>query len=130
MQYSENNQINTQNSAVTKEETKLLIDIISHMRMDMQDFKSTVNSNIEKLSDVVNKLVQVEERQLHMTKSYERLSSQLDKTESKYEVLETRVDALEKEAPMNKQIGKWVMTAVFGGLGVLATIILKTIGIL
>ena len=72
----------------------------------------------------INKLVKVEERQIYMTRSYETMQAIQIRALDRQEAIESRVDILEKEAPMQRLTSKWILSGVwavvaiaFGALG-------------
>ena len=81
------------------------------------------------MSAAVTKLVQMEERQIYMNQSYDRLSATLDKMQDKAEKVEARVDALEKEQPMQKQVTKWIIGAVGSIVLAAASFVAKMLGL-
>jgi chromosome segregation ATPase len=81
---------------------QVIAERINSMQNDVSDLRDTMRDSMEKMSIAITKLVQMEERQLFMNQSYDRLSNTLDKMNEKCEKIEARVDALEKEQPMNK----------------------------
>ena len=92
---------------------QVIAERINSMQNDVSDLRDTMRDSMEKMSIAITKLVQMEERQLFMNQSYDRLSNTLDKMNEKCEKIEARVDALEKEQPMNKQVVDWVLRAVY-----------------
>ena len=76
---------------------------------------------IENMSSAVNKLIALEERHTAMNHNYERLEKQLEKADSKFGQLESRVDMLEKDAPETKRVTGWVMSAIYGALALIAS---------
>lgn len=80
------------------------------------------------MASAVNKLVQVETRQEVMTQAYAQITKQLEKEETKREVLENRIDTLEKEQPMTKQVVRWVFYAVGAVVIAAFTFIGKAVG--
>jgi len=53
----------------------------------------------------------------------------LDKMNEKCEKIEARVDALEKEQPMNKQVVDWVLRAVYAVVAAAAMAAAKLLGL-
>lgn len=77
---------------------------------DIKALRQEMNSFGREVTTALNKLVKIEEKQGFMAKAYESLQRQAEKAEDKYDALELRVDALEKDAPMNKKVTNWVWT--------------------
>ena len=77
---------------------------------DIKALRQEMNSFVREVTIALNKLVKIEEKQGFMAKAYESLQRQAEKAEDKHAALELRVDALEKDAPMNKKVTNWVWT--------------------
>lgn len=108
-----------------KEDTAILLvaEKISNLHEDMTDLKLSMKASMEKITEAVTKLVQVEERQNNMTTNYERVVTQFEK-------LEERVDALEKEQPMQKNTAKWVLRAVWAAAAAAAGFVARSVGLI
>lgn len=119
----EDNQPKNQEASIA-----LVAERISNLHTDLTDLKQSLEKSMDKVTEAVTKLVLVEERQSVMNNNYDRVVQQLEKSELKYSKLEERVDAIEKEQPMQKQISKWVIAAVTAIVGMACTIILKQLG--
>jgi DNA repair ATPase RecN len=107
---------------------QVIAERINSMQSDVSDLRVTMKDSMEKMSSAVTKLVQIEERQFHMNQSYDRLSILFEKWVDKSERLEARIDALEKEQPLTKQVVKWVLAAVWAVVGAAGLFISKTLG--
>ena len=108
---------------------QVIAERINSMQNDVSDLRDTMRDSMEKMSIAITKLVQMEERQLFMNQSYDRLSNTLDKVNEKCEKIEARVDALEKEQPMNKQVVDWVLRAVYAVVAAAAMAVAKLLGL-
>lgn len=108
---------------------QVIAERINSMQNDVSDLRDTMRDSMEKMSIAITKLVQMEERQLFMNQSYDRLSNTLDKMNEKCEKIEARVDALEKEQPMNKQVVDWVLRAVYAVVAAAAMAAAKLLGL-
>ena len=108
---------------------QVIAERINSMQNDVSDLRDTMRDSMEKMSIAITKLVQMEERQLFMNQSYDRLSNTLDKMNEKCEKIEARVDALEKEQPMNKQVVDWVLRAVYAVVAAAAMVAAKLLGL-
>lgn len=108
---------------------QVIAERINSMQNDVSDLRDTMRDSMEKMSIAITKLVQMEERQLFMNQSYDRLSNTLDKMNEKCEKIEVRVDALEKEQPMNKQVVDWVLRAVYAIVAAAAMFVAKMLGL-
>lgn len=107
---------------------QVIAERINSMQNDVSDLRDTMRDSMEKMSIAITKLVQMEERQLFMNQSYDRLSNTLDKMNEKCEKIEARVDALEKEQPMTKQVVRWVLYAMGAVVVAAATFVAKAVG--
>lgn len=108
---------------------QVIAERINSMQNDVSDLRDTMRDSMERMSVAVTKLVQIEERQLHMNQSYERLNSALDKMNNKSEKLEGRIDTLERDQPMTKQVVDWAMRAVYAIVAAAAMFVAKMIGL-
>lgn len=107
---------------------QVIAERINSMQNDVSDLRDSTRDSMEKMSAAITKLVQMEERQLHMNQSYDRLSNTLDKMQARSEKLEERVDDLEKEQPMTKQVVRWVLYAMGAIVVAAATFVAKAVG--
>lgn len=91
---------------------------------------------LQTLTEAVNRLALIEERQAQFVAAQERAFKAIEKVEvlnEKFEerVLEridrlgSRVSALEQERGMTKQVNHWVLLAMQTGIGLLILVILK-----
>ena len=109
---------------------QLVVDSLTAMHTDISGLREGVSDNIKELTLAITKLVKIEEKQTYMARAYDALVRQNEKNDIKHEALETRVDTLEKDAPMQKRVTNWIITLI---LGVAAGAIygaLKLIGVL
>lgn len=100
------------------------------MQSDVSHLRDTMQDSMEKMSTAVTKLVQIEERQIYMNQSYDRLGQTIDKMQDRSDKLEARIDALEKEQPETKRIVGWAYKAVWGAVVVVAGFIAKFVGLI
>lgn len=108
---------------------QVIAERINSMQNDVSDLRDSTRDSMEKMSVAITKLVQMEERQLHMNQSYDRLSNTLDKMQARSEKLEERIDDLEKEQPMTKQVVDWAMRAVYAIVAAAAMFVAKLLGL-
>lgn len=92
---------------------QIMSERVNTIHSDMQDLKNSLKESINAIQDIANKLGRMDEKQTAMTRAYERLVKEVDKSEIKFIDLEKRVDALERDVPLQKQISKWVLTGVW-----------------
>lgn len=109
---------------------QVIAERINSMQNDVSDLRDTMRDSMKEMSAAVTKLVQMEERQIFMNQSYDRLSATLDKMQDKAEKIEARVDALEKEQPLTKQAVTWIYAAVWAVVGAAALFAAKFFGIM
>ncbi|MCZ2397825.1 MAG: hypothetical protein LC100_14945 [Chitinophagales bacterium] len=107
---------------------KVIAERIDNLHDHISDLRDSMKESMKEMANAVNKLVRIEEGQIHMMQAHERLALQLDKHEERCRTLEQRVDDLEKDQPMTKQVVSWVMWGV-GSIAVAAvTFIAKAVG--
>lgn len=95
---------------------------INSLHEDVTDLRFTMQESVKEMSHAIQTLVRLEERQLNLNQTTEE-------TKQNFKLLEARVDVLEKEQPMNRQVTKWVMGAVGSIVAVSAMIVAKMLGI-
>lgn len=88
-----------------------------------------LRGNMKEMAGALIKLTQIEVNQMYTNQNYERLNANLEKSSLKYETLEKRVDDLEKEQPMTKQVTGWVMKAAWGIMAASAAYVAKLLGV-
>ena len=109
---------------------QVIAERINSMQNDVSDLRDTMRDSMEKMSIAITKLVQMEERQLFMNQSYDRLSNTLDKMNEKCEKIEVRVDALEKEQPETTRIVGLAYKAMWMAAVAAVSFIAKTVGLI
>ena len=137
----------TTNRRAEDKNVQVLATKIDGLAQDMSEMKH----GITKMADALTKLAIVEERQTQTILAQERAFKALERVEERQrlqellcrdhdkevrqliadstERLSARVGELEKEEPMQKQTGKWVMAAVWGAAGLLAMFVAKQLGL-
>lgn len=106
----------------------IVADRISLLHGDITELKDSMKESMREMAIAVNKLVAVEIRQESINQSYVQVTSQLEKEIVKRETLENRVDALEKDQPMTKQVVSWIMWGVGSIVVAAVTFIAKAVG--
>lgn len=101
---------------------------LGYLVEDIGELKDSMKGSMREMAAAVNKLVQVETRQEAINQAYIQISNQLEKEVDKREKLENRVDALEKEQPMTKQVVKWVLYLAGAVVIAAATFVGKAVG--
>lgn len=106
----------------------IVADRISLLHGDITELKDSMKESMREMAIAVNKLVAVEIRQEAINQAYVQVTSQLEKEIIKRETLENRVDALEKDQPMTKQVVSWIMWGVGSIVVAAVTFIAKSVG--
>jgi autonomous glycyl radical cofactor GrcA len=106
----------------------IVADRISLLHGDITELKDSMKESMREMAIAVNKLVAVEIRQEAINQAYVQVTSQLEKEIIKRESLENRVDALEKDQPMTKQVVSWIMWGVGSIVVAAVTFIAKSVG--
>ena len=107
---------------------QVIAERIDNLNDHISDLRDSMRDSMQKMTNAVEKLVRIEEGQMHMMQAHERLALQLDKHEDRCRNLEQRLDELEKEQPMTQQVTKWVMRAVWSVAAAAAAFVAKTLG--
>ena len=105
------------------------IDVLVESHRRLEDNQTKMEASITRMAEAVSKLAVIEERQSQDRKEMADLRALLGDMAKKHEYsiervmqaverMGTRVDDLEKNEPLNKQVRTWI----FGGLAMLATI--------
>ena len=108
----------------------LIADRINSLHNDVGDLRVNMIESMKEMTAAITRLAVFDERQLQMNQSYERLNKSLEKHEEQHEKLELRVDELEKQAPMTKQITTWVITGVGAIVGLVGMFAAKALGLM
>lgn len=107
----------------------LVTDRLNGIHEDVIDLRESVRDSVKDIAVALNRLAAFEERQLNMSTAYDRLSKDFEKTIDKYEKLENRVDALEREQPDNQRIKDWIYKGIIGILGIVGLFVMKFVGL-
>lgn len=108
---------------------QLIIDRIGLLHENLGELREDTRESMKELAGTINKLVAIETNQSHMHESYSRILTLLEKSEEKHQNLDRRIDELEKEQPLTKQVIKWVMAAVWSVVAAAAMFAAKMLGI-
>lgn len=103
--------------------------VLAHKVDTMHQDVTELRSVLKDLTQAINKLALVEERQNQVTAAQERAFKVLEKIESKIEQIDGRVTALEIAEPEQRRVSGWAMTAVWGAAALAATMLLSKLGI-
>lgn len=107
---------------------RIVAERISLLHEDISELKDSMKESMREMAVAVNKLVQVETRQEAINQAYIQVSNQLEKETEKREKLEERVDTIEREQPMTKQVVTWIIYGVGATCLAAATFIGKAVG--
>ena len=107
----------------------LVTDRLNGIHKDVIDLRESVRDSVKDIAVALIKLAAFEERQLNMSTAYDRLSKDFEKTLDKYEKLENRVDALERDQPDNQRIKDWIYKGIIGILGIVGLFVMKFVGL-
>ena len=113
-----------------KDETgmQMVAERIGLLHEDISELKDSMKESMREMAIAVNKLVQVETRQEAINQAYMQVRTQLEKETEKREQLESRVDSIEREQPMTKQVVRWVLYAMGAIVVAAATFVAKAVG--
>lgn len=109
---------------------QVIAERIDNLNNHISDLRDSMRDSMQKMTNAVEKLVRIEEGQMHMMQAHERLALQLDKQEDRCKALEARIDDLEKDAPMNALIRKWFLSAIWGIVGLVGMFAAKFMGLM
>ena len=113
-----------------KDETgmQMVVERIGLLHDDISELKDSMKESMREVAVAVNKLVQVETRQEAINQAYVQVRTQLEKETEKREHLESRVDSIEREQPLTKQVVRWVLYAMGAIVVAAATFVAKAVG--
>jgi hypothetical protein len=114
----ENTSFSKENSFLSKENTSFskensFQDRFSELHTDIKSLRESLEVNMREMTAAITKLVRFEERQAFMMKAHEAAVKRSEKAEVDFDALTSRVETLEKDAPMQRTVNKWVLTAVY-----------------
>lgn len=104
-----------------------LIHVIASRMESMHGDMSDVKTALKDLASAIIKLALVEERQGQAALAQERAFKVIERLEVRIDAGETRIDALERAAPMTAQTNTWVMAGVWGFAAIVATLLLSVL---
>ena len=107
---------------------QIVAERITLLHEDISELKDSMKESMREMAVAVNKLVQVETRQEAINQAYIQVSNSLEKETEKREKLEERVDLIEREQPMTKQVVQWIMYAAGAIAMAAAAFIGKAVG--
>lgn len=99
------------------------------LHSDVNDLRDSMKESMKEMSSAVNKLVQMEERQLYVVKQVEKVTEQHEELrkqfEAKHETNTNRIIELEKDA----EVLKWIKRGMIGVVTLVGLLILKNVGL-
>lgn len=95
----------------------------------LESIGSDVKDNLRETQSLSVKLGALETSHRAMSSNLDRIERQVDEERMERKELERRLDALEKEAPMTKQIQKWVLSAVTMTVTLVLGFVAKFVGL-
>ena len=107
---------------------QIVAERITLLHEDISELKDSMKESMREMAVAVNKLVQVETRQEAINQAYIQVSNQLEKENEKREKLEERVDAIELEQPMARQVVKWFLYLIGAVALAAVTFVGKAVG--
>lgn len=109
---------------------KLIVSRLDSIHQDLSEIRTSVRDSLKDTREVVTKLGALETSHIAMSNSVDRLERQLEKERDERKDLEKRIDALEKDVPMQKQIHRWILSAIWGAAILVAGFVAKFVGLL
>ena len=109
---------------------KVIAERIDNLHDHISDMRETMKESMKEMTLAVNKLIRIEEGQIHMIQAHDRLSTQLTKQEEFSTALEKRIDALEKEQPETRRIIGLAYKALWMAAVAAVSFIAKTVGLI
>jgi len=109
---------------------QVIAERIDNLHSHISDLRDSMKESMKEMATAVNKLVKIEEGQVHMMQAHTRLVELQDKQVARCDALEKRLDDLEKDVPMNRQIRNWVISAVTGIVALVGMFAAKFMGLM
>ena len=107
---------------------QIVAERITLLHEDISELKDSMKESMREMAVAVNKLVQVETRQEAINQAYIQVCNSLEKENEKREKLEERVDAIELEQPMVRQVVKWFLYLIGAVALAAVTFVGKAVG--
>ena len=95
----------------------------------LEAIATDVKDSLRETQSISVKLSALEASHRAMSTNLDRIERQVDEERMERKGLERRIDALEKEAPMQKQIQKWVLSAVTATVTLVLGFVAKFVGL-
>lgn len=107
----------------------VVVERLHSLHSDVNDLRDSMKESMKEMSSAVNKLVQMEERQLYVVKQVEKVTEQHEELrkqfEAKHETNTNRIIELEKDA----EVLKWIKRGMIGIVTLVGLLILKNVGL-
>lgn len=95
----------------------------------LESIASDVKDSLKETQAISIKLSALETSHRNLSTNLDRIERQVDEERMERKNLERRIDALEKEAPMTKQIHKWIISAVTAAVALVLGFVAKAVGL-
>lgn len=107
----------------------VVVERLHSLHSDVNDLRDSMKESMKEMSSAVNKLVQMEERQLYVVKQVEKVTEQHEELRKQFEVKHetntNRIIELEKDA----EVLKWIKRGMIGIVTLVGLLILKNVGL-
>ena len=95
----------------------------------LEAIAADVKDSLKETQAISIKLSALETSHRNLSTNLDRIERQVDEERMERKNLERRIDALEKEAPMTKQIHKWIISAVTAAVALVLGFVAKAVGL-
>lgn len=95
----------------------------------LETIASDVKDSLKETQAISVKIGALETSQRNLSNNLDRIERQVDEERVERKNLERRIDDLEKDAPMMKQIQKWAISAVTGAAVLVLGFVAKAVGL-
>ena len=95
----------------------------------LESIASDVKDSLKETQAISLKITALETSQRSLSNNLDRIERQVDEERRDRKDLERRIDVLEKEAPMTKQIHKWIISAVTAAVALVLGFVAKAVGL-
>lgn len=120
---------------------QVMTESVTQLKSDFTDMRHDLKEALKEFSDSVAKLVVMDEKIIHTNlnlerilkiaeKSHDRIDKLQEDCSAKYKALEERLDVIEKDQPLQRQVVTWVTKALWAAAGLAAMFVAKSVGLL
>lgn len=95
----------------------------------LENIATDVKDSLKEVQSISVKLSALEVSHRSLSTNLDRIERQVDEERMERKSLERRIDTLEKEAPMTKQVQKWIISAVTAAVAVVLGFVAKSVGL-